>query len=44
MNSKVRILMTLEHKKPDRVPVTNRFTPEIAEKLADILGISFTDS
>jgi len=44
MNSKERVLVTLEHKKPDRVPVTNRFTPEIAEKLADALGISFSDS
>ena len=44
MNSKERVLLALEHKKPDRVPVTNRFTSEIGEKLADILGISFSDS
>ena len=44
MNSKERVLMALEHKKPDRVPVTNRFTPEIGEELSDILGISSSDS
>ncbi len=44
MNPKERVFTALEHDKPDRVPVTNRFTPEIAENLADILGLSSNDS
>lgn len=44
MYPKERVLTALEHKKSDRVPVTNRFTPEIAGQLARILAIDSRDS
>ena len=44
MNSKERVLTILNHKEADRIPMTNRFTPEIADQLADILGMDYTDS
>ena len=44
MISKERVLTVLEHKPADRVPVTNRYTPEIASELARIVGVSSRDS
>jgi uroporphyrinogen decarboxylase len=44
MNSKERVLTVLDHKPTDRVPVTNRYTPEIGAELARIVGISSEDS
>jgi len=44
MNSKERVLTTIEHKTPDRIPVTSRFTPEIADQYAKILTINSEDS
>ena len=44
MNSKERVLTALDHKPADRVPVTNRYTPEIAAELARIVGVSSQDS
>ena len=44
MTSKERVLTAINHEAPDRVPVTNRFTPEIATQLADIVGVSPEDS
>ncbi|MBM3710633.1 MAG: hypothetical protein FJW61_09465, partial [Actinobacteria bacterium] len=44
MNPKERVYTVLEHKKPDRVPVTNRFTPEVAGMLSEILNINSDDS
>lgn len=43
MNSKERVLTVLDHKPADRVPVTNRYTPEIAAELARIVGIDSKD-
>ena len=40
MTSKERVLEAIHHSPPDRVPVTNRFTPEIAEQLAAIVGVT----
>ncbi|MBM3713177.1 MAG: hypothetical protein FJW56_07055 [Actinobacteria bacterium] len=44
MNSKERVLTAVSHKIPDRVPITNRFNPEIAEQLQKILKIKSKDS
>jgi len=44
MNSKERVLTVLDHKAADRVPITNRYTPEIASQLAKIVGVSLNDS
>ena len=44
MNSKERVLTILNHEEADRIPLTNRFTPEIAGQLAAILGMDYTDS
>lgn len=44
MNSRERVLTALGHECPDRVPVTNRYTPEIAAQLAQIAGVSSGDS
>jgi hypothetical protein len=43
MNSKERVLTVLDHKPADRVPVTNRYTPEIAAQLARIVGVDSGD-
>ena len=43
MNSKERVLTVLDHKPADRVPVTNRYTPEIAAELARIVGVDSQD-
>ena len=39
MNSKERVLTAIAHEVPDRVPITNRFTPEIASRLAEIVEV-----
>ena len=39
MNSKERVLTAIKHEAPDRIPITNRFTPEIATKLAQIVEV-----
>lgn len=44
MNSRDRVLTILDHKEADKVPVTNRFTNEIACQLAKVLGIDYEDS
>ncbi len=44
MTPRERVLETVHHSPPDRVPVTNRFTPEIAEELARIVGLPGADS
>jgi len=44
MNSKERVLTVLDHKTADRVPITNRYTPEIASELANIVGVKSNDS
>jgi len=44
MNSKERVLSAISHKEPDRIPVTNRFNPEIAEQLRSILKIKSEDT
>ncbi|UCB51548.1 MAG: hypothetical protein JSV10_06005 [Candidatus Zixiibacteriota bacterium] len=44
MNSKERVFTVLDHKPADRVPVTNRYTPEIAAELARIVGVTSPDS
>ena len=44
MNSKERVLTVLDHKPADRVPVTNRYTPEIAAEFARIVGVRSQDS
>jgi len=44
MNSKERVLTVLDHKPADRVPITNRYTPEIASELAHILGVRSQNS
>ena len=43
MNSKERVLTVLDHKPADRVPVTNRYTSEIAAELARIVGVDSED-
>ncbi|MCA9917752.1 MAG: hypothetical protein KC445_07365 [Anaerolineales bacterium] len=43
MNSKERVLTVLDHKPADRVPVTNRYTPEIAAELGKIVGVDPDD-
>lgn len=43
MDSRERVLTVLDHKTADRVPVTNRFTPEIAAELRTIVHLSSTD-
>ena len=44
MNSRERVFAAINHEIPDRVPVTNRFTPEIAAELASIVGVSSEDT
>jgi len=44
VNSKERVLTVLDHKPADRLPITNRYTPEIASELARIVGVSSEDS
>ncbi|MCL5985657.1 MAG: hypothetical protein M1371_03725 [Actinobacteria bacterium] len=36
MNSKERVLISLDHKEPDRVPIYNTFTPEVSGTLSNI--------
>ncbi|NSW75264.1 MAG: hypothetical protein HPY68_00550 [Candidatus Atribacteria bacterium] len=40
MNSKERVLTSLGHEEPDRVPVQASFTPEFAKRLRDHLGLT----
>ncbi|MDT8298110.1 MAG: uroporphyrinogen decarboxylase family protein [Spirochaetaceae bacterium] len=40
MSPKERVLTALDHREPDRVPVFNTITPELAEALAERLGIT----
>ena len=44
MNSRERVLTILDHQKADMIPVTNRFTPEIAHELARILNLDYRNS
>ena len=44
MDSKERVLTAISHQQPDRVPVTNRFNPEIEDQLRNILKIDSKDS
>jgi len=44
MTPKERVFTALDHKTPDRVPVTNRFTPEVINELNTILGLDTNDS
>lgn len=44
MEPKERVLTVLEHKKADRVPVTNRFTSEISLEISRVLNIHPEDS
>ena len=39
MNSKERILTTLDHKEPDRVPIDSWLAPEIAEVLINVMNL-----
>lgn len=39
MTSKERVLLALNHKEPDRVPIYNTFTPEVARELSKIYGV-----
>jgi len=39
MDSKERVKIALEHREPDRVPVTASFTPEFAQRLRDYVGL-----
>jgi|Deesub1362B_J571_1020462.scaffolds.fasta_scaffold00026_118 uroporphyrinogen decarboxylase len=39
MTGKERVLMAIEHREPDRVPVDVWYTPEMRDKLASALGI-----
>ena len=39
MTSRQRILTTLEHRPPDRPPVFMTLTPQVAERLADAVGV-----
>ncbi|MHB1347325.1 MAG: uroporphyrinogen decarboxylase family protein, partial [Candidatus Humimicrobiaceae bacterium] len=43
MLPKERVLLAINKKIPDRVPITNRFTPEISKKLMHILDIKSDD-
>jgi len=40
MTSKERVLTALEHKEPDRIPITASFTPETALRLENFLGLN----
>jgi len=42
MNSKERILLALNHKEPDRVPIAASFTSEFAQRLQKYLGLPQT--
>lgn len=42
MTSKERVLLTLSHQEPDRVPLYSMFTPEFAGRLQKYLGLSQT--
>lgn len=44
MESKERVLTVIDHQAADRVPITNRFTSEIAAELRSILQLSSLDS
>jgi len=44
MTPKERVFTALGYRKPDRVPITNRFTPEIAAELRRIIGLESDDS
>ena len=39
MNSRERVKIALEHREPDRVPVTASFTPEFAQRLRNYFGL-----
>ena len=39
MKSSERLNITLNHKEPDRVPIYNTFTPEVAGELSKIYGV-----
>lgn len=43
MKHRERVLMTLNHEKPDRCPMQISFTPEFASRLRDNLGMGGTD-
>lgn len=43
MNSKERVLTSLMHKEPDRVPILNTFTPEVGRELSKIFGVEGLD-
>ena len=38
-DGRTRVLTTLEHRPPDRVPVFMTVTPQVAERLADAVGV-----
>jgi len=44
LNPKSRVLTIINHEEADRVPYTNRFTPEITAELCRILNVNSTDS
>ncbi len=39
MTHKERLLMSLNHEEPDRVPISVRYTPEMEKKLLEYLGV-----
>jgi hypothetical protein len=39
MNSRQRVEATLAHRPPDRPPVFVTLTPQVAERLADAVGV-----
>jgi len=43
MNSKERILTTLNHKEPDKVPIDSWLTPEIYSKLLELFDIDLSN-
>lgn len=43
MNSKERILTTLEHKEPDRVPIDSWLAPEVAEVLIEAMDLDLSE-
>lgn len=44
MEPKERVLAAIDHRTADRVPITNRFTPEIAAELRRVLHLTSPDS
>ena len=39
MTSKERVLATLSHQEPDKIPIDSWLAPEISAKLVDLLNI-----